>query len=417
MRPEGAASRACRSALPRADPRAPPAARPLPRWGRRRRTGVGGSAEPRSAPLRSASSRDRGSTPHTTCAIRSIARSGLVAEETEGHVKRLGVDRPQRRVTEGIALPAHQARRAPTRADPAPRTASPAGSSAAPSPLRQPTPDLLIRGLRSVHRVQQMADEIPQVEGVEHRFVEANGIRIHVAEAGPSATQAPPILLLHGWPQHWYMWREVIGGLRSGHRLLAPDLRGLGWSEAPGRGYDGETLRRRPGGAPRRARGRARLRHRARLGRLDGDPARAAPPRSGGADHRLQHPPPVAPAEPQARGRGLAQLVHVGARHPRPRSPLSRAWLDRPQHPHPRQRRQPVLRPGDGDVRRQLSGALARPMPSVSSIATTSAHSARESASVGATRASPCPRCSCSASATATSRPGSSPAMSGTPTR
>jgi pimeloyl-ACP methyl ester carboxylesterase len=87
-----------------------------------------------------------------------------------------------------------------------------------------------------------MAEEFPQMEGVEHRFVEANGTRIHVAEAGPSGSEAPPILLLHGWPQHWYMWRRVIGDLRSEHRLLAPDLRGFGWSEAPGHGYDGETF-------------------------------------------------------------------------------------------------------------------------------------------------------------------------------
>jgi len=85
-----------------------------------------------------------------------------------------------------------------------------------------------------------MADEIPAVEGVEHRFVDANGLRVHVAEAG--AQGAPPVLLLHGWPQHWYMWRRVMAGLRGEYRLLAPDLRGFGWTEAPGDGYDGETF-------------------------------------------------------------------------------------------------------------------------------------------------------------------------------
>ena len=38
------------------------------------------------------------------------------------------------------------------------------------------------------------------------------------------------------------MWRRVIGALRDERRLLAPDLRGFGWSEAPGHGYDGETF-------------------------------------------------------------------------------------------------------------------------------------------------------------------------------
>jgi pimeloyl-ACP methyl ester carboxylesterase len=85
-----------------------------------------------------------------------------------------------------------------------------------------------------------MADEMPYAEGVDHRFVEANGIRVHVAEAGPA--DAPPVLLLHGWPQHWYMWRRVMAALRGEFRLLAPDLRGFGWTEAPGHGYDGETF-------------------------------------------------------------------------------------------------------------------------------------------------------------------------------
>ncbi len=85
-----------------------------------------------------------------------------------------------------------------------------------------------------------MADEFPQVDGVEHRFVSANGVRLHVAEAG--AADATPVLLLHGWPQHWYMWRNVIADLRSEYRLIAPDLRGFGWSAAPGYGYDPETF-------------------------------------------------------------------------------------------------------------------------------------------------------------------------------
>lgn len=85
-----------------------------------------------------------------------------------------------------------------------------------------------------------MSDAIPAVQGVEHRFVDANGLRVHVAEAGPA--DAPPVLLLHGWPQHWYMWRRVMAALGDEYRLLAPDLRGFGWTEAPGRGYDGETF-------------------------------------------------------------------------------------------------------------------------------------------------------------------------------
>lgn len=81
---------------------------------------------------------------------------------------------------------------------------------------------------------------LPEVAGVSHRCVEANGARIHLAEAG----EGDPVLLLHGWPQHWWMWRRVILGLGDRYRLLAPDLRGFGWSETPGHGYDPETFAR-----------------------------------------------------------------------------------------------------------------------------------------------------------------------------
>jgi pimeloyl-ACP methyl ester carboxylesterase len=81
--------------------------------------------------------------------------------------------------------------------------------------------------------------EMPQVEGVSHRWVEARGLRFHVAEAGEGDD---PVLLLHGWPQHWYEWRHLMPALAERHRVLAMDLRGFGWSDAPRRGYLKETL-------------------------------------------------------------------------------------------------------------------------------------------------------------------------------
>lgn len=57
---------------------------------------------------------------------------------------------------------------------------------------------------------------------------------MHVAEAG----EGPPILLLHGWPQHWWIWRKVIPALAESHRVICPDLRGFGWSEAPAGPYE-----------------------------------------------------------------------------------------------------------------------------------------------------------------------------------
>jgi len=38
--------------------------------------------------------------------------------------------------------------------------------------------------------------------------------------------------------QHWYAWRHVVPLLAGQYRLISPDWRGFGWSEAPPRGYD-----------------------------------------------------------------------------------------------------------------------------------------------------------------------------------
>lgn len=78
---------------------------------------------------------------------------------------------------------------------------------------------------------------MPEVDGTQHIYVNAGGLRMHVAQAGPA--DGPPVMLLHGWPQHWWLWREVIGPLAAaGYRVHAPDLRGLGWSEATERSRD-----------------------------------------------------------------------------------------------------------------------------------------------------------------------------------
>jgi pimeloyl-ACP methyl ester carboxylesterase len=68
-----------------------------------------------------------------------------------------------------------------------------------------------------------------------HRSVSANGVRFHVAESG----EGPLVLLLHGFPQFWWTWREQLSSLSAaGFRAVAPDLRGYGGSDKPPRGYD-----------------------------------------------------------------------------------------------------------------------------------------------------------------------------------
>lgn len=80
---------------------------------------------------------------------------------------------------------------------------------------------------------------MPEIGGVSHDWVEARGIRFHVAETGSGDD---PVLLLHGWPQHWYEWRHLMPALAERHRVLAMDLRGFGWSDAPRDGYPKEEM-------------------------------------------------------------------------------------------------------------------------------------------------------------------------------
>jgi pimeloyl-ACP methyl ester carboxylesterase len=65
---------------------------------------------------------------------------------------------------------------------------------------------------------------------VEHRFIEANGIKIHIAEAGTG----PLVLLCHGFPESWYSWRHQIKALsEAGYHVVAPDMRGYGQTDRP----------------------------------------------------------------------------------------------------------------------------------------------------------------------------------------
>jgi len=76
-----------------------------------------------------------------------------------------------------------------------------------------------------------------------HRFVPANGARFHVSEAGEA--DAPLIVLLHGFPQMWWCWRDQIPALvDAGYRVAAMDLRGFGASDKPPHGYDTGGLAR-----------------------------------------------------------------------------------------------------------------------------------------------------------------------------
>ena len=65
---------------------------------------------------------------------------------------------------------------------------------------------------------------------IQHRTIETNGIRMHVAEKG----SGPLVLLCHGWPESWYSWRHQLTALaEAGYRAIAPDMRGYGQTGRP----------------------------------------------------------------------------------------------------------------------------------------------------------------------------------------
>ena len=65
---------------------------------------------------------------------------------------------------------------------------------------------------------------------VQHRVVETNGLRIHIAEQGVG----PLVVLCHGFPECWYSWRHQLPALAgAGFHAVAPDMRGYGQSDRP----------------------------------------------------------------------------------------------------------------------------------------------------------------------------------------
>ena len=90
---------------------------------------------------------------------------------------------------------------------------------------------ILLIGVLNSQLFAQSANDQSPIDGVSFRFTESNGITLRIAEMGESG---PLLLLAHGWPESWYSWRHQIVSLaNAGYRVVAPDMRGFGESEAP----------------------------------------------------------------------------------------------------------------------------------------------------------------------------------------
>ncbi|GAA2351030.1 alpha/beta fold hydrolase [Streptomyces carpaticus] len=81
----------------------------------------------------------------------------------------------------------------------------------------------------------------PEFTGTfQHEFADVEGVRMHYVKGGSGT----PVVLLHGWPQTWYGWWEIMPELAEHHTVYAVDLPGLGDSTGSPTGYDKATLAR-----------------------------------------------------------------------------------------------------------------------------------------------------------------------------
>jgi pimeloyl-ACP methyl ester carboxylesterase len=76
------------------------------------------------------------------------------------------------------------------------------------------------------------------IPGVEHHSAGLNGTQVHYVSAG---TTGSPVVLVHGFPESWWVFHKLIPLLSAHHRVFAPDLRGCGDSATAGAEHDSAT--------------------------------------------------------------------------------------------------------------------------------------------------------------------------------
>ena len=92
--------------------------------------------------------------------------------------------------------------------------------------------NLTRRSMAGISGLGLAAAQMPRFDpnSVSHRFVQTNGIKMHIAELG----SGPLVLLIHGFPESWYSWRNQFVALaNAGFHVVAPDMRGYGKSDIP----------------------------------------------------------------------------------------------------------------------------------------------------------------------------------------
>jgi pimeloyl-ACP methyl ester carboxylesterase len=82
-------------------------------------------------------------------------------------------------------------------------------------------------------RPRRAVEKLPSVPTTIYRTISVDGPKVFYREAGNP--KAPAVLLLHGFPTSSHMYRELIPALANRYHVVAPDLPGFGFTEAPDR--------------------------------------------------------------------------------------------------------------------------------------------------------------------------------------
>lgn len=83
---------------------------------------------------------------------------------------------------------------------------------------------------------QPWSQPVTDMPGFAHYYATVEGVRLHYVKGGNP--QGEVLLLLAGFPQSWYAWRQVMARLADRYLIIAPDLPGQGDSDKPQFGYD-----------------------------------------------------------------------------------------------------------------------------------------------------------------------------------
>jgi len=67
------------------------------------------------------------------------------------------------------------------------------------------------------------------INEIEEKYIKINGIALHTIITG----SGEPLILLHGFPDFWYGWKNIILGLKDKFQLIVPDMRGYNLSDKP----------------------------------------------------------------------------------------------------------------------------------------------------------------------------------------